>query len=119
MERCRNCCFRKIIRHQYGEVWIKEFGNYYSFKSLVFGSDFTTSTSAYNTLTTEIDDGYPAIIMYEAVVLPKINAVHANTLVGYDDYEGTVLSYDPINERDYEVAWTVSNIYGQFVIYVG
>lgn len=110
---------------------IQSFGNTYSNKNLSFSSKYTANNNtSFSETTAEIDSNYPVILMFKVGAMYSLE--HATTMYGYKvvttentygivSVENYVIVKDPgtTGVPTKTVAWSTSNIYGYFIIYVG
>lgn len=106
---------------------IVNFGNEYANKALSFGAAF--DSASVETVKGEIDSNYPVVLMFDPGVL--YTSSHATTMYGYKTVtteveDGLSASVDYVIVKDpakssvptVTLAWTKSNIYGYFILYV-
>ena len=99
-------------------------------RRITFGSTYTytPTVAAWDPVKTEIDGNYPVICMFKENVV-GYDVTHATTMVGYqivqlDTYDNTETYYTIVKDPgtsgvpEKTVLWSVSNIYGYFILYL-
>ena len=106
-------------------TWTSNTANCSRFITLSSTYTYTPTVANWNTIQTSIDSDKPAIAMFKANTI-GYNTSHATTMVGYqlasNSTSGTSTNYAIVKDPgtsgcpERTIAWTVSNVYGYFIL---